>query len=235
MKKQTKIIAICLLATAFALAFYAAPRVAKHLEIMRIESQNQAVQEQLANEMPDQKYLDVQFICQAPLETEENWTLHEESCEEAALLQAYNYETNQTTTKPEANEKILDMIAWQEEHLGSHKDLYEDDMREFATGYLGISDEELQTFKNSSIHDIKKQIDAGHPVIVPVTSQFLENPHYPHPGYHMLVVTGYTSTHLITNDNGTRHGEDFAYEYGKFDAAMQDAGGVIFILNLKKD
>ena len=57
--------------------------------------------------LPNKALIDVQFICQAPLQTTANWVLHEESCEEAALLMAYNYLKGTTLTKTAANDVIL--------------------------------------------------------------------------------------------------------------------------------
>lgn len=181
-------------------------------------------------------YLEVPFICQAPLETEANWTLHEESCEEAALLQAYLYETGTTVTKEEANKIILDMIAWEEENMGGHHDLYADRMVEFISGYYSLSKENIEVIYDAEINDLKKTIASGHPAIVPITGDILNNPYYPYPGYHMLTVIGYTGDKIITNDNGTRRGANFVYDTKIFEAAMKDAGGDIIILkDLKKN
>lgn len=184
--------------------------------------------------LPPKAYLNVPFICQAPLQTEANWKLHEESCEEAAVLQAYLYESGQNMTKPEANTEILKMKNWQKENFGNEHDLYADELKKFITQYYNLKDSEIKIILNSSIDDIKKQIKEGHPVIVPITGHILKNPYYPYPGYHMLTVIGYTESRIITNDNGTRRGKDFSYNYGTFKAAMDDAGGDIVILELDK-
>lgn len=183
-------------------------------------------------EPPEKAYLEVQFICQAPLQTEANWVSHEESCEEAALLQTFNYESGTTVTKEEANDIILEMIAWQEENFGGHHDVYADKLKEFAIGFYGLKPEQIKITYDASIEDIKEQINLGHPVIVPITGEILKNPYYPYPGYHMLVVTGYTEDRIITNDNGTKRGEDFSYDTKTFKAAMKDAGGDILIIDL---
>lgn len=185
----------------------------------------------IETELPASSYLEVQFICQAPLETEANWVYHEESCEEAAVLMAYNFRENQTVTKEEANEIILDMIKWQEENLGSHHDLYADELKNFIIGYYGIPESDITIIYDASIEELKKQINMGHPVIVPITGEILKNPYYPYPGYHMLLAIGYTEDRIITNDNGTRRGKDFSYEISVFEAAMKDAGGDIVIIN----
>ncbi len=189
------------------------------------------------NELPSSAYLKVPFITQAPLETEENWHLHEESCEEAALLQAYLYETDKTMTKEEANKEILQMIAWEKEYFGKHKDLYLEDMQKFITGYYGdkINSSQIKVKQNASIDDIKKHLNEGHPVIVPITGDILNNPYYPYPGYHMLIAIGYTENKIITNDNGTRRGASFSYDTEVFKKAMEDAGGDIIVLTLKRE
>ncbi len=184
-------------------------------------------------ETPKKAYLKVPFITQAPLETEANWKLHEESCEEAALLQAYLYETGQTITRPQANEKILDMIDWQKKNLGSHHDLYAEEIKKFIMGYYNLQDPEIKIIFDASIDDIKKQIASGHPVIVPIMGDILKNPYYPYPGYHMLTAVGYTEDRIITNDNGTKRGADFTYDIEIFKTAMDAADGDILILNLK--
>ncbi|MFH1284171.1 MAG: C39 family peptidase [Candidatus Peregrinibacteria bacterium] len=225
-----------------------APKIQKYLRTREIENENtktleeitdeniiepgtvQKVEKKTATPLPEKAYLEVQFICQAPLETEENWTHHEESCEEAAALMAFDYETGKSVTKEEANEEILSMIEWQKKYFGAHKDLYSDEMKEFLVNYYDLQDTEVTIIKNASINDIKLQIANGHPVIVPVTSSLLSNPYYPYPGYHMLIAIGYTKDKIITNDNGTRRGKDFSYDTTEFEAAMKDAGGNVLVI-----
>ena len=130
-------------------------------------------------------------------------------------------------TKAEANTEILDMIDWQNENMGGHFDLYADELKSFVIQYYEINENDLIIIYDAEIEDIKEIILSGHPVIVPVTSSYLNNPYYPHPGYHMLTVIGYTEDRIITNDNGTRRGEDFSYDNEDFEKAMKDAGSDI--------
>lgn len=201
--------------------------VKKTLQNFSFDSQNLP-----SKKLPETAYLKVPFICQAPLQTETNWKLHEESCEEAALLQAYLYETGQNMSKEEANVTILQMIDWQKDNFGSHHDLYAKEMKKFIMGYYKLKDSEIKIIENAKIEDIKKEIASGHPVIVPITGDILNNPYYPYPGYHMLTVIGYTKDRIITNDNGTRRGADFSYDTDIFEKAMKDAGAEILILKL---
>jgi hypothetical protein len=170
-------------------------------------------------------YLDVQYICQAPLKTEANWEYHEESCEEVASLMAYLYTTNQTMTPQEAHETLLDMIDWQMDNFEVHRNIYDIEVKELIVEFFQIPEDKVAIMYDATPEQIKEQIDKGIPVIAPTTAKYLENPHYPHPGYHMLIIKGYTPTTFITNDNGTRHGEDYEYQIDRFMEAMQDAGG----------
>ncbi|PIR54771.1 hypothetical protein COU74_03420 [Candidatus Peregrinibacteria bacterium CG10_big_fil_rev_8_21_14_0_10_36_19] len=197
------------------------------------KTEKKIVKEQNQIQAQAENLLEVNFICQAPLQTQENWELHEESCEEAALLQAYLYEKNKSMTKSEANTEVLKMINWQIENKGKHEDLYSEKMINFAREYYQLEKDEFQTIKNATIDDIKKIIDQGHPVIVPVLAKELKNPYYPYPGYHMLVAIGYTKDHIITNDNGTRHGEKFSYKNEIFQKAMDASTKEIYYLKFK--
>ncbi len=176
-------------------------------------------------------YLDVPFICQAPFQTKENWVYHEESCEEAAFLQVHYYLEGITEVDPQkAHETILDMIAWQKDNFGEHKDLYANDMKLFIRDYYGYKAEDIEIIYDADIIEIKKAISSGYPVIVPIMGDVLQNPYYPYPGYHMLTVIGYTPEKIITNDVGTKNGADFSYSYEKFMKATKEAGGDVIII-----
>jgi len=179
-------------------------------------------------------YLEVPFVCQAPLQTEANWTYHEESCEEAALLQVQYYLTGvKEVNKQEAHDVIIDMITWEKENFGEHKDLYANDMKLFIQEYYGYTDDEVEIIFDAKIIDIKKAISSGYPVLVPIMGDILQNPYYPYPGYHMLTIIGYTPEKIITNDVGTRRGKDFSYSYEKFMRALDAAGNDVVIIKKK--
>ncbi len=178
------------------------------------------------------KLLKVPFICQAPLQTVENWKFHEESCEEAAVLQTYLYETGNRMTREEADKEILKMVEWQKTNFGDEKDMYADTLKTFISGYYQITESQIEITYDASLEDIKEIINSGHPVIVPIMGDILKNPNYPYPGYHMLVVTGFTEDMIITNDNGTRKGESYSYPNERFLKAMQAAGGDIVTIEI---
>lgn len=231
------------------------PKINNYLERKELELQNNEVREEISKIkeeeeknaikiqsnilkstsvspiIKDKAYLEVPFICQAPYQTKENWVYHEESCEEAALLQVVDYlKGEKEVNRKEANQEILNMIEWQKKNLGGHHDLYGEDMKQFIMGYYGYTDQEVFVIKNATINDIKREISKGNPVIVPIMGNLLRNPYYPYPGYHMLTVIGYTEDKLITNDVGTMHGKDFSYSYDRFLKAMQAAGAEIIVI-----
>lgn len=177
-------------------------------------------------------YLEVPFVCQAPFQTEANWTYHEESCEEAALLQVHYYlEGISNPPQQQSHDTILDMIEWQKKNFGEHKDLYANDMKLFIRDYYGYPDEDIEIIYNTKILDIKKAVSKGYPIIVPIMGDILKNPYYPYPGYHMLTIIGYTPEKIITNDVGTRRGKDFSYSYDVFMNALEAAGGDIIVIH----
>ncbi|MBT3704843.1 hypothetical protein HOG17_03625 [Candidatus Peregrinibacteria bacterium] len=234
------------------------PKATNYLEIQRVENQNEdtiseikeflntpiakpvlepqkpiTIQEEKLLLLPTSAYLEVEFICQAPLQTEANWQYHEESCEEVAVLQSYLYMTGQTMTRQEAHEEVLKMIDWQMAEFGGHHDIYADKVKEFIEGYYDVEDSDIEIVYDATLEDVRSYIAEGFPVIVPIMGNILKNPYYPHPGYHMLVAIGYTEDMIVTNDNGTRKGADFSYENQVFQDAMNAAGGDIVIIKTK--
>lgn len=220
---KTKILKVLLIGVLIELAVFAGLTINGHGE----KAQEENTRESLM------AHLDVPFICQAPLQTEENWTVHEESCEEAAVLQAYLYETNSSMSKEEANAEILKMIEWEKQNFGEHKDLYADDLKKFINGYYQIPLDKIEIIYDATLEDIEAAITKKHPVIVPIMGDVLKNPYYPYPGYHMLVVIGYNENQIITNDNGTRRGKDFAYDKKVFMEATKAAGGDVIVIKTR--
>lgn len=250
MSRKIKIIVVA--ATSLLLigvGIFVVPKAVNKYELIQLEKENEEVMAGFQPQMPkasspepvapepvvkkSSELLTVQFICQAPLQTEENWKYHEESCEEAAILQAYLYETGQTMTKQQANEEILKMVNWQMQNFGEHKDLYADDVKKFINGYYNIPAEDIEVTYDVTLGNIKDFVLQGHPVIVPIMGNILKNPYYPYPGYHMLTVIGFTEDKIITNDNGTRHGENYPYDNEIFLEAMTAAGGDIVVIKTK--
>ena len=85
-----------------------------------------------------------------------------------------------------------------------------------------------KSFKALKRHkeDVKKELIAGNPIIVPVAGQLLGNLYFTPPGpeYHVLVIKGYNdgSSEFITNDPGTQRGADFRYNYQVLKSVVSD-------------
>jgi len=78
-----------------------------------------------------------------------------------------------------------------------------------------------------SVNDIKEIIASGKLVIVPAAGRELGNPFYRSPGplYHMLLIKGYTQNRFITNDAGTKRGENYPYDFDTVTNANHDWNG----------
>jgi len=158
--------------------------------------------------------LDVPFVPQAPFAKWDD--LHNEACEEAALVMAKAWLNNEKLTYQIADQEIIGAVNWQIKNWGGHYDLNVDNIIKLAKNYFGIKN--IWADYNISLKDIKEQLSKGNLVITPMAGRLLKNPYYRRPGpvYHMLVVTGYNNKRIVTNDPGTRRGKNFKYSYSNF-------------------
>jgi hypothetical protein len=172
--------------------------------------------------MPESNTLAVPFTPQAPTG---NWdALHNEACEEASAIMANAFLTgSKTITLPAAQveEEITGLTKWQDENLGYHKDTTAAETAAMITGFYGLK---TKLIENYSLSDIKKELNLGHIIILPVNGQEIGNPYYKQPGpiYHMLVIRGYNSAGLITNDSGTKRGLNYNYTFNTLYQAGAD-------------
>ena len=124
-----------------------------------------------------------------------------------------------------ADAEILDIVDHQLSLLGIYLDTTAEETERFADARYPELDFEVVV--NPTVDQMKGFVAAGQPVIVPAAGKQLGNPFFSGEGplYHMLVVRGYTSTGFITNDPGTRRGEQFVYPYSTIMSAMGDWNG----------
>jgi len=174
--------------------------------------------------IPDKFYLDnVPFVPQAP---EAIWDdLHNEACEEAALIIVKYWLENKKLTVAQMDEEILSSVAWQKEKWGGHYDLPAEKVVDLGREYFGIK--EIRAIYNiNDIEEIKKELIAGNLVLVPCAGRLLDNSNYRQPGpvYHMLVIRGFDKQkkNIITNDPGTRRGENFRYSEENLFSSIYD-------------
>lgn len=177
-------------------------------------------------DVPAAHSLDVPFISQAPTA---DWTdALNEACEEASLYGVEKYLTDEpmpTAAKAEAD--LYAMIDWQEQN-GYEWDMSAEEVGEMAQKYLK---RRYKVYAGSDVTaaNIRALIAAGHPVIIPAAGQQLGNPYFSGDGppYHMLVITGYDSRGFITNDVGTKRGEDYRYSETTIMNSIHDWTGSI--------
>lgn len=172
--------------------------------------------------LPGELNLAVPFTSQAP---KANWDLpYQEMCEEASVYMVAEYFAGTKAGKidaEKADSALLQAIAFEEELLGTYLDTTAEETVKFIESFYGL---EAQVIKNPTVEEIKAEVAAGRPVIVPAAGRQLGNPNFTGEGplYHMLVIKGYTAGTFITNDPGTRNGENYVYDIATIMEAMGD-------------
>lgn len=163
------------------------------------------------------------FQSQAPLALWDE--LHDEACEEAALVLVNYYLKGQSLSAEKMDQEILKMVDWEIKNWGSHKDLTISETAELAENFYQL--ENAQIKNNINIEDIKREVAQNHPVIIPTAGRLLGNPYFRSPGpiYHMLVVIGYDNSTIIVQDIGTRRGDHYRYNEQVLFNAIHDWNG----------
>lgn len=183
--------------------------------------------------IPAEFNLDVPFTVQAPLGV---WdALHNDACEEASAIMSFDFVLKKPIGDASAADKeILKIVDWENTNFGFSKDTDAEKTAEILQKFYGLKNAEVKY--DITMDNIKAAVASGFPVIVPAAGRELHNPYYRAPGplYHMLVIKGYTKDgKIITNDPGTKHGEDYVYDSQVLFNAIHDWNGGD-VLNGKK-
>jgi hypothetical protein len=165
--------------------------------------------------IPESFLITMPYTPQAP---NANWAVHEESCEEAAILMAHyllasklNLKVNTVIPPNTAHTELVAQKNWQVKNWGPERDLNMYDLGKLAKEYYGYN---YKVTEDITEKEIKSEIAKGNPVLVPVITHGLANPHYGRqPSYHILVIKGYDATGIISNDAGIREGEGYRYTW----------------------
>lgn len=187
--------------------------------------------------LPDAINLAVPFTSQAPLGIWDEFT--EETCEEASFLMVYEYYqgTPEGSIDPTVADTDFQAMVATEENLGFGPSISSMQFISFAQAYNGTA---ARIVENPSVDDLRALLAAGHPIIIPAFGRNLGNPFFTGEGplYHMLVLRGYTPTTFITNDPGTRHGENYQYatevlmnSIGDWDGDSPDGGTRVIVFD----
>ncbi len=166
--------------------------------------------------LPSHFSLQVPFTSQAPTA---NWDqLHNEACEEASAIMAYAYFKDiSSLPAPVVENEITKLTQWETETLNYNLSITTEETAEMIESVYDLKTEIIPISEGA----IKRALTEGKLVLVPANGRMLGNPNFKSPGpiYHMFVITGYTSKQIITNDPGTRKGEDYEYDYGVIEEA----------------
>lgn len=190
-------------------------------------AETKQVEELIANNddvvIPQEFLLSVPFTTQAPYA---NWDMpYQEACEEASALTVHYYYAQKSFTPDIADKEILDLVDFENDFLGFYQDTTAQETASVIAEYFGYR--RVDVIDSPTVENIKFHVSQGRPVIVPAAGKLLENDHFRSGGplYHMLVITGYTQDEFITNDVGTRFGENFRYPIENVMSSMHDWNG----------
>ncbi|MEK7508887.1 MAG: C39 family peptidase [Patescibacteria group bacterium] len=177
---------------------------------------------EVKNQLPAEINLKVPFVLQAPNAL---WdALHEDACEEASVIMFNAFFKKKTGfTKQEMEDAIQKVVAWEKNKFGFFEDTTVEETVQILKEYFGLTG--VKAVYDITIDDIKKELAAGRPVIVPAAGKLLFNPNFRGggPPYHMLVIKGYTKNgYFITNDPGTKRGADYIYKIDVLYKAIHD-------------
>ncbi len=169
--------------------------------------------------VPSAYNLAVLFQSQAP---HADWSLpYQEACEEASLIMADRFFSRESLSADQMDDAIKELVAWEQNTFGYYEDTTAQEVafiwQEYFKGSAVLDDD-------VSVENIKRHISQNKLVVVPAAGRMLGNPYFSGEGplYHMLVIRGYTDTRFITNDPGTKRGEEFVYTHGALINAIHD-------------
>lgn len=170
--------------------------------------------------LPEQVLLELPFTSQAPFAV---WdAIHKEACEEASLLMVRSVKKSLPLGYAQAvDNELKRFINWQTDN-GYSYDLTVQQLQDTASAFYALEGGKI--IDNPTLNEIKQALAAGSLVIVPAAGRALHNPYFtpPGPNYHMLVLRGYNATEFITNDPGTKRGQELRYSHQVLLDAIHD-------------
>ena len=190
-------------------------------EIESVEISGAEVKEDVQEtEIPDFLDYPVAFVSQAPYAVWDE--LHQEACEEAAMITVAKYFKGEPLTAHTMEQAILDLVHWEETN-GYQVDLTASETLDILSDYFNL---QARLIIDVTAQRIKEELVKGNLIIIPAAGRQLGNPYFQTPGpiYHMLVIRGYDNNtgEFITNDVGTKRGDGFRYKYQKLISAIHD-------------
>ena len=201
-------------------------------------------------ELPKKIENKVPFLVQSPFA---KWDeLHEEACEEASLIMLKYYNDSLINgvdspanegkfalnkkiigkdsfviLKERAEDEIQKLVKYQIKKYGDFHDTDAKTTKEIGEEYFKLDN--LKVIKDFQAVDLKKELAQGNIILIPTAGREIKNPYFSGAGplYHNLVITGYNDAKntFITNDPGTRRGENYEYKQQLLYNAIHDFPG----------
>ncbi len=165
--------------------------------------------------------LKMEFSSQAPEgDWSEPWY---NDCEEVSIAMVDSFYNNRTLTKAVAKKEILRILDIKEKAFGPSIEEDAEKIVDLVNNFLN-SNWKARIVENPTIEQIKKEIDNGNPVILPVDGRKLNNRYYTTTHYHVFVISGYDDDKkmFIAQDPGTYRGKNYQYSYAIIENAMHD-------------
>jgi ABC-type amino acid transport substrate-binding protein len=156
----------------------------------------------------------VPFTSQSPLG---EWLdeRQQDGCEEAVSLMAMAWVKKEPSMEAKVwREKILTLSDFEQKKYGEYRDTSLSDIVDrIFKDYVSYDRVKIKSI--DSVDDIILELEAGRLVLIPANGQALHNPNFKAPGpeRHMVLIKGYDyqTEEFITNDPGTRKGENYRY------------------------
>lgn len=156
----------------------------------------------------------VPFTSQAPLA---QWSdsKQQDGCEEASAIMAMAWVNGVTKLdKTKTRDLIVKISDFEKKEYGEYRDVYVDDVvTQIFKGWFKY--DKVKVLKKVTLDQIKKELAKGNLILAPTNGRILKNPNFTAPGpeRHMIVIKAYDNKkkQFITNDPGTRNGENYRY------------------------
>ncbi|HCC22831.1 TPA: hypothetical protein DF272_01480 [Candidatus Falkowbacteria bacterium] len=164
---------------------------------------------------------DIDFTSQAPVgDWRQPW---QDACEETSVVMVDAFYGGYDLTVDKSVTKIKTVFAIKEKFFGPSYDETAGLIVDMINRHFPW---ESRVVENPTLDQIKFELDASRPVLVPVHGGTLNNPNY-HSGsidYHMIVLIGYDDARgeFMAHDPGTQFGSRHHYSYDTIMAAMHD-------------
>jgi hypothetical protein len=162
------------------------------------------------------------FVPQAPHGV---WNeIYDEACEEASVVLVEYFSQNKSIDAQIMDGEIQKLVNWQNQNWQGHFDLTVEQTAQMAKEVYNLN---LEIRTINSIEEIKNIITQNQIIIAPTAGRLLGNPYFRQPGpvYHMLVITGFDNKDIITQDVGTKRGENYRYNEKILFNAIHDWNG----------